>query len=173
MSCYHNPCNGYNACNQNCGTTCIVINGCICIENQTAAAVADAQPILLNLTATSPCGATGTYRAMGTTAASGGNSGGGALLNISQGACCSCAPCCNQLTLNATITIGGTNQVLEPPLTFSGCCGGTLTAITKVSGAGASNTFNGNTLTLNLNSNKQCCGSCTTCTITGGKLTIT
>ena len=162
--CY--PCNPCSPCGQ---PTNLIINGCICIENQTTTEyLGNGNSIVLTLHSGST---TATYRAQGVTRAdANGNSGGGALLNILQGIGCECQPCPGSLNLTANISLNGAVQTLTTPLTFRGCCGGTITSQTEVVSSGT--LFASNTLTLSIYSNKQCCGGCTTCSITGGKLTI-
>ena len=169
----NSPCYGYNPCNpckQPCGSTTLIINGCICVENKNANyTTGNGENFVLTLTSTNPCGATGKYTVQGITPPVGPISGGGALLSTSQGVCSSCTPCCNNLSLTATLANGTTPTTSIWSGTITGCCGSSLT-VGPTAGTGA---MAGNILALDLNSTKSCCGSCTTCTITGGKLTIT
>ena len=170
----NSPCYGYNPCNpckQPCGSTTLIINGCICVENKNAGyTIGNGNTFVLTLTSTNPCGASGKYTVQGITPPVGTLSGGGALLSTSQGVCSSCTPCCNNLSLTATLTDNNTTPTTIWTGTITGCCGSSLTVGPT---AGLAAPLLGNTLALELNSTKSCCGSCTTCTITGGKLTIT
>ena len=165
----NSPCYGYNPCGpckQPCGTTTLILNGCICIRNTTTTPLANGSTVILSLTSTSPCvGAIGKYTANGYTPRNGTIDGGGALLNTSQGACSTCSPCCNTISLAGNIvSIDG--SVGNTSFTVTGCCGGTLTASIPGWPSGSNST-------LSLTTNKACCGPCTTCTVTGGILTIT
>ena len=142
------------------------MGGCICIENKTSNASTDT--IFITLTTNSPCASSATYNGQGYTALAGGNSGGGAIFNTSQGICSSCAPCCNNLMITATISVNGAPQGI--PLTLTGGCGDTLSA--QMAGE-VGQFWGGNTLNLSLDTFQECCGSCTTCHIKCGKLTIT
>ena len=150
--CGYNTC---NPCNQKAGSTTLIIGGCICVEN-TGSGDTTNDTLTLTITANCPCTTQATYKGRGITAKGDDINGGGALFNTSQGGCTVCGPNCNYLNLTATFLIeGGT----PTQFVLIGECGDTLTAQSD-----------GRTLTLD--TIKECCGDCTTCTIKSGKITL-
>ena len=165
--CGYNTC---NPCNQKAGSTTLIIGGCICVENTGVVAAADASDgavITLTITANCPCTTQATYKGNHVSRKFGDINGGGALFNISQGGCTVCGPNCNCNYLNLTATLSSLPSTITQPAPLDqvtqfvliGECGDTLTA-------------QSNEITLTLDTIKECCGDCTTCTIKSGKISL-